>query len=507
MLQRRSARVVLAVSLFVAVASASGAQVLDVMGTVAPADFATFIAPQTYSDWGNEPFIAVNPSNTNNILISGFGYGSPNGMLYYSTNGGTSFNLRFPMTNPPAQGNNSAPNDQTYVYDNAGVLHGAVLTGNGNVYHAQTTDPNLDGKPGRTPNPWTWTARANQTALGTSDQPWLAVGGGIVFVAYDGFNSSFTAAEIRVAMSTDNGATFTALNDLAASRGGLLGLTTNPGTRIAADQNGKCYAVFGLGTASLGGGVSHVVYRLNRYSSGGSWDYTTTNGNPGGLLIDEGDSTQLGNGPKFGGINEQRGNMTAIATDKTGAHVYVIYGKKDATGTDRLYLAEFHLDGTGNLVRRAGSIVFSPVGQMAVLPSVAVADNGALAVEYQTYDALTGHFLVHYATSVDGGMTFTDSTIYDYTSPGLPNTNEFPDGTRMLGDYEFLQALGDNFYGTFPGRGDTNAGRINDTGMIVPFFFTRGAPSTQSSVPEPGPAVLALGLLVSAGSLIRRRRS
>lgn len=491
-------------SLFAA-APAVHSQVLDVMGTVAAADFSAFIAPQTYKDWGNEPFIAVNPTDPNNILISGFGYGSPDGMLYYSTNGGTSFNLRFPMSNPPGQGNNSAPRDQTYVYDSAGVLHGGILTGDGNTSHAQTADPDKDGHGGRPANVWAWTARANQTSLGTSDQPWLALGGGKTFVAYDGFNSTFTKAEIRVAMSTDNGATFTALNDLPASRGGQLSLTTNPGTRIAADQNGKAYVVYGLGTTSLGGGVSHVVYRFNRYSTGASWDYTNATGNPGGLVIDEGDSTQLGAGPQFGGINEQRGNMTAIATNKTGSHVYVVYGKKDGAGVDRLYLAEFHLDGSGDLVKRAGSTVFSTAGQMAVLPSVAVSDNGAVAIEYQTYNALIGDFDVHYATSIDGGLNFTDSVIYNYTTPGFPNTPSFPDHTRMLGDYEYLEALGDNFFGTFPGRGDT-LGQNDTTAMIVPFFFTRGAPSTQTDVPEPGSTALLCGLLASATLVFRRRK-
>lgn len=501
----RKNAILTAILLLAGATGTARAQVLDVMGTVNPVDFANFIAPQTYKDWGNEPFIAVDPSSPNKVLISGFGFGSPDGMLYYSTNGGASFDLRFPMTNPPGQGNFSAPNDQTYFYDNAGLLHGAILTSDGNVYHAQTPDPNQDGHFGRPANLWTWTARANQTSLGTADQPWMALGGGKLYVAYDGFNNSFTASSIRVAMSTDNGLTFNALNDLPANRGGQLGLTTNPGTRIAADQNGKCYVVYGYGTAYLGNGVSHVVYRLNRFSGGAAWDYTNSSANPGGLVIDEGDSTQLGDGPKFGGINEQRGNMTAIATDKTGSHVYVVYGKMDGAGVDRLYLAEFHLNGAGDLEKRPGSTVFSTPGQMAVLPSVAVADNGALAIEYQTYNALTGLFDVHYTTSVDGGLTFSDSVIYTFSSPGLPNTPSFPDRTRMLGDYMFMTALGDSFYGTFPGRGNTAGGRIDTTGMIVPFFFTRVAPGTQQ-VPEPGQMALFCCTLFTGALFVRRRR-
>jgi hypothetical protein len=41
--------------------------------------------------------------------------------------------------------------------------------------------------------------------------------------------------------------------------------------------------------------------------------------------------------------------ITGLAADPTGAHVYAVYGKEDASGTDRLYLAEFHPDSSGNL--------------------------------------------------------------------------------------------------------------------------------------------------------------
>src|SRR5712691_9228649 len=160
----------------------------------------------------------------------------------------------------------------------------------------------------------------------TPDQPWIAVGGGNIFIGYDNWTSDLTASEERVAKSSDNGATFTM--DAPIGTPGRLSvlyhtapdLGVNPGTRIALDGHGTIYAIFGFTTNSVGG-VPFVQYRLNR-SSAGAWDYTSNNLPIGGLLIDSGTSRQ-GNDPvfSFGGVNKLLGNTTAIATDKNGTHI------------------------------------------------------------------------------------------------------------------------------------------------------------------------------------------
>jgi hypothetical protein len=501
----------LAVALSCLASSAARAQVtvVDALGNIPASAYNPKFSSNSYKDWGNEPYVTVNPVNPAQIVVSSFMFGSPGGNILYSTNGGTSWNPEFILPNVPTSVTGTGrvatvPNDQNYQYDSAGVLHGVSLASDGNIYSGSTNDPtNANG--------WTWTSRVNQTAVatptanGTSDQPWIAVGNGKVFTGYDNFNSNFTQSEERVAQSTNNGQTFTPANDLPISAGGQLTVFTNPGTRIAMDSTGRVYGTFGYATGSPSTGVQANNYRLDQFSGGASWDYLNSTPNGGGLRVAPDGTLSHGIGSSFGGINESRGNQTAIATDAAGNHVYVIYGQQNATNTgiDNLFVAEFHRDGTGNLVERANPVQFSVAGQWAVLPSITVLADGTLAILYDSFNASNNTFLVHLTTSTDQGLTFTDQVIDSFLTPGSPNTTPFPDRTRMLGDYQYITSLGNTIYGAFAARGNVNAGGIDTTGNIDPFFFTE-----QVGVPEPSPAMLA-GLGLAAASLLTyaRRRA
>ena len=319
---------------------------IDVIGNL-PA--ATFIADRygaiSYKDWGNEPFVAVNPLNTNDIFISSFSYGTSSttrgANVFYSTNGGSSWTSQFSV---PAPANGvGIPNDWNFAYDSAGTLHGAVLGGcrRCNVYHGMTTNPTALAA-------WSWTGGGTQintvASTGAADQPWLglAVRNGKVFVAYDDFHANTGE---RVAVSNTNGATFPI--DTPINNGPQVNFV-NPGTRIATDPAGNIYSIFGVGGLPVSEGVHNVTYYLNRSRDGGAtWDFNGSSA-VGGIIIDSGVSSQLDNAGTqahnnwFAGVNDLRGNITAIAADKTGSHVYVLIGKQDGTGTDRIYLVEYH---------------------------------------------------------------------------------------------------------------------------------------------------------------------
>ena len=139
---------VLAVALALsATAEAFGAPV-DVIGNLSTSDFNSYIAPQSYRDWGNEPCIAVNPANPQQMIISTFGYGSwissATAQLWYSTNGGASWAIVFSVPTPNGYG--FFVDDQNYAYDSAGVLHGVILVqssaGALSVSHGSTTNVN-----------------------------------------------------------------------------------------------------------------------------------------------------------------------------------------------------------------------------------------------------------------------------------------------------------------------------------------------------------------------------
>jgi hypothetical protein len=76
---------------------------VDVIGTLPLAEYNTWVAPPSYNEWGFEPFIAVNPTDPNKIVISSTVYNTrtPAGAaLWYSTDGGKNWGIRFPITPP-----------------------------------------------------------------------------------------------------------------------------------------------------------------------------------------------------------------------------------------------------------------------------------------------------------------------------------------------------------------------------------------------------------------------
>ena len=88
---------------------------VDVIGTLPIAEYNTWIAPPTYNEWGFEPFIAVNPADPSKIVISSLAYNSAfsdGASLWYSTNGGKTWGIRFPIKNPPS---GKVPADQVCV--------------------------------------------------------------------------------------------------------------------------------------------------------------------------------------------------------------------------------------------------------------------------------------------------------------------------------------------------------------------------------------------------------
>jgi len=393
---------------------------VDVIGNIPVAQFTGFgYGTNSYKDWGNEPSVAVNPLNTNQIVVSSFSYGTNSttsgANIFYSTNGGVSWTSQF--TVPAPSSGVGVPNDWNFQYDSTGVLHAVALGGCNacNIYQGSTTNPTSLAA-------WTWTGggtRINTAAsAGNVDQPWLAVQGGKVFVGYDDFTSG---TYVRVATSLNNGASFTIDHAITnAPQNNFI----NPGTRIATDDTGRVYSIFGLGGPASATGTHQVSYFLNRSSdNGATWDFSAATA-VGGILIDSGTSTQLNNAGTqasnhwFAGVNDLRGNITAVASDSTGAHVYALIGKQDAGGVDRVYLVEFHA--SGNTLVKGTEIAVSPAGQWGAIPSITVLDNGTVVMMYDAYDAQTGKVNVHVATSSDFGASISSDVIeYSFTPLSL----------------------------------------------------------------------------------------
>jgi len=272
--------------------------------------------------------------------------------------------------------------------------------------------------------------------------------------------------------------------------------SVNPGTRIATDAAGTVYSIFGVGSTTATPGVNNVTYYLNRSRDGGAtWDFNASSA-VGGILIDTGVSTQLCNSPActqasnnwFANVNDLRGNITAIAPDKAGSHVYALIGKRDANGVDRIYLVSYQAVGAN--LNKLSEIVVSPAGQRAALPAITVKDDGPVVMMYETFNPQAGTVHVHVASSDDFGATISsDIEQYSFTPLSLQQATGSTTSNREFGDYDYLMSIGDTFYGVFAGLGDVSVGGIDTTGLIDPFFF-----SGTDQIPEPG----ALALLSSA---------
>lgn len=399
-----------------------------------------------HSTGGNEPSIAVNPANPNQIAILRFTFLWPsNSDLLYSTDGGTTWADETSIPTPPGRKNAmNCPCDQTIGYGRNGTLYGTFLMVTPDeVVTGSTTNP-------ASAKSWRWNGKPAQLTSGKRtnvDQPWLVVNRDPkkasqddVYVGFD----DLTANQGRVAVSYGSSpVNITADNNA----GNQIEANTNPGLRLAADpRNGTVYALYE--NASGTGEPKTVTYKLNRSTDGGrTWKLS---GSGNGLTVT---TVKSDEGPayKFGGVNALIGGVDHVAVDPTSGDVYVVYGQ-NVRGGNQIKIRRLTPNRSGGLTVGPASNVSSSTN--AALPSVAVTSNGTVGVLYDTFDGKTAAgfpiFSAHLARSTDHGATFSDVVLQKFQSP--QKTISSMPTQRVLGDYQEMTAVGGTFYGTFAGN-------------------------------------------------------
>jgi len=429
----------------------------------------------------SEPSIAINRTNTNEIVItafSGFNWTNPgtdppgDAPLWLTNDGGNTWSKDLTIPSPTGVYGKFCPCDQTIDFGRSDEFFGSFLTVNPtNIYSGSTTDP-------ADVNSWQWPIEKHQATLtdfgapNHADQPWLLVNPDPfvstqdnVYVAYDDFKGC-CSPRMRVSTALTTAPPFFVRDVLT----GVSSPFINPGHRLAVDRStGFVYELYQVRIAPGADGVSqNINFVLNRSMDGGAtWGL---NGSPTGIVVANADSTQPR--PKFGTVHALLGGVDHLAVDHVTGDVYVVHGNRDpATGNNRLSIVRLSNDGNGGLIIVSRSFVTGQV--QAALPSVAVNDSGIVGVLYDTFEGFspTGFpiFSAHLAISRDQSGTFTDQVLETFLSPSMDNGNG---RQRVLGDYQQLKSVGNVFYGVFTANGVPFGRPFANTDAI--FFKTSG---------------------------------
>lgn len=482
-----------------ALSGASGPAIFIADPVVSNTD-ATLTSTDTAND--GETSIAVNPQNTNEIVISafsgGWGGGGSNAVIYHSIDGGLTWSRQ--GVPPPLDNNITGPNDWAFDYGRANRLSGTMLSdcitgvGCSDLITGTTTNPASTAS-------WLWnnvgaplttqlTNNLNPTSITGRrvDQPWILVNRDTgtasqdnVYVAYDDFNGN---QDMRVAVSLNsNPPNFTVDQDVGDSTGGGV----NPGLRMAKDpRTGFMYALWQSCTANCDtNSAKSIDFMLNRSTdNGATW---TLNSSAGGIVVANGDSFQPR--PKFGTVNALLGGIDHATVDPNTGVLYYVYGDRDNTsGVQRLAVRRVSSDGSGGVTVSAATWV-SPDVNAAAIPSAAVAQDGTLGVFYYTFDGFTADNFPIYSTwfaqSKDQGATFSQNRLLTFLSPAKDD-GAVDSRQRVLGDYMQMKAVNNCFYGAFTGNGAAFGRPVSNNDPI--FFKTCTGPqlqvNTTLTVPE-----------------------
>lgn len=433
---------------------------------------------------GNEPTIAVNPANANNVIVAQFNNGTQT--MKISLDGGATFPIQRNAVLPPGQ--SFFQGDDSLAFDAAGRLFWTYLTGSGgpNVVSLQV-------------NPLTGAVIGTPAfvATGSLDKEWLAADHNAaspfanhLYSCWNDFNQS--NAPIRFSYSTNQGSSWTTL---AGNMSGAGEGFTWP-SELTVAPNGDVYVAWHTNTIGNG---SNGEIRMRRSTDGGLSFGAEIIPFPGGTA-----DTQVNAGsaeygppvpprinhlkswlqgslqPRILGDPVRPGNIYVVSVDDPD-NIY------DAGG-DPSDIVMARSTNNGATWTRS-TISHGAPGTIQIMPAAAIDASGNITVTW--YDSrgglvnASGDYLldVYTTSSFDGGLTFgSDFRINDSSfNPDLGAPDRFGNQTLRIGEYNGLASAGGNGYAVWTGN--------TATGQQV--IFTKFAISYQviGSTPAQGQLV------------------
>lgn len=451
------------------------------------------VVPQTHSDEQNqdsEPSVSVNPANPTQILVSAFtppDSGQTNGPLYYSQDGGQTWNITFIVPG-------GMPLDQTFEFGGvSGEFYGGDISGTSDPFSNIVILNALS-----TPNPFTPTTMGILENPTPTDQPYIAAttvrygadtGKDRFYVGYNDQRAAGTTGKtaaidfcLDATVATPVISTVH-LDTRATADWTVLGIPgpfnqDGPQVRTAVHGDGTIYATFnGVRTMDASGNATCdiVVVRDDNWASGGTPFTALVDPNDGkaGYRVQTG--VPLIWSPGIATIGQERAfGCFAIATHPGDSDIVYLAWAEVTSGQQTIHLQR-SLNRGGNW---SGDLL-TPIPN-GINATLAITTTGVIGLMYQqlTGSGSSQKWETHFAQSTNG-TSWTDSTVC--TTPAATPVQQF---LPYIGDYMELKAFGKNFYGTFCANNTpdpanfpaTPAGASNPNGAIYGRNVTTSSP-------------------------------
>jgi len=404
--------------------------------------------PAAMSDEVNrdsEPYVAVDPANPQIIAATAFlrtPAGSMNGPLLVSTDGGANWSARNVIPSNPGDLNTY---DVTIRFNPSGTAFYAALLRAPTVQFEihRTTDLSFNTplqvvySPRRTDQPYIFVSTVPSGPDAGDDRLWV------------GNNENAVApASATVDQSFDAGVAAPGFGVERIDFGAVVG-RDNYQVRPAAHPDGHVYVAFYRRKGNIAGGYNAdvVVVRDDDWGQGGmpfrNLVDTVTLVAGQNVEVDTPVSDTFGSSVSLG--REWWGGDLYLTVDPVDSGtVYVSYSDSEP-GLERT----LHLQRSTDFGQTWNEILTTPSAKNA---AVAINAQGTIGYLYQQLagTAPSRTWQTHLRRSADGGASWDDLLLAEFPAEGVDS----PGGSRIVGDYLNMVAVGKGFYGVFSSYND-----------------------------------------------------